>query len=521
MEFHNGIPYRNSGNSRILTDASFLWNFIIIIENYKAHTTNTSLSYGSYISPVYLLHIFCIPPSDPPLSLSLCLIMLTTAIRSFAIPRGSPRTIRSIFPKNNFSTDIKPSNLSPASHAATASKNVPGAPPKLFSFINTDEFKIAMTATLVTIISVVVGAKLNESANIALPADALKKQVDDAAKAFAESELKLEIGKDDKHVKRVEVEKAIQDMANQPLSQMKIAVICGRQEVGKSESTVVGLNGRKGVIRARIGSGSVITDKTVKELICLKVGLGQNADHFEALMKATFKTLGTFPIIIIEIGNGVTDPLAIRAAEDFAKECCCDRAFPCMVYIVPSDNTSTDLLKESNTHRLKFIWVGPMNDEEGEELLGKFPQDFKIFDTGLKAIDDADACKARDDKGCYKELFKIVGTHTADLKGLALTSKDKRQLYVENLERAGSTTWKNFDIELASSLGSDEVKEMRKGMKNLSELLLNSGEDGIPVSKVKPPAQEAKKVNAFMKERGIVRFIYHPPSQSYRFRNYL
>jgi len=72
---------------------------------------------------------------------------------------------------------------------------------------------------------------------------------------------------------------------------------------------------------------------------------------------------------------------------------------------------------------------------------------------------------------------------------------------------------------LASSLGSDEVKEMRKGMKNLSELLLNSGEDGIPVSKVKPPAQEAKKVNAFMKKTGYAPFIYHPPSKSYRFRN--
>jgi hypothetical protein len=55
-------------------------------------------------------------------------------------------------------------------------------------------------------------------------------------------------------------------------------------------------------------------------------------------------------------------------------------------------------------------------------------------------------------------------------------------------------------------------------MKDLSELLLNSGEDGIPVTKVKSPADEPKKVNAFMKKTGYAPFIYHPPSKSYRFR---
>ena len=138
-------------------------------------------------------------------------------------------------------------------------------------------------------------------------------------------------------------------------------------------------------------------------------------------------------------------------------------------------------------------------------------------DTGLKAIDEA-AVADGEERG-YKELFKMVGTHPDDLKALAITSKDERQHFVDNLEEGGSITWKIFNNKLASSRDDNQaVADMKEGMKNLSKLLLNSGEDGILVSEVKSPADEPKKVNAFMKATDAVPFIYHPPSKSYRFR---
>jgi len=75
-----------------------------------------------------------------------------------------------------------------------------------------------------------------------------------------------------------------------------------------------------------------------------------------------------------------------------------------------------------------------------------------------------------------------------------------------------------FINKLDSSRDSHAVANMKEGMKNLSKLLLNSGEGGILVSEVKYPAYIPKEVNDFMKEAGTVPFIYHPPSKSYRFR---
>ena len=79
----------------------------------------------------------------------------------------------------------------------------------------------------------------------------------------------------------------------------------------------------------------------------------------------------------------------------------------------------------------------------------------------------------------------------------------------------------HFIYELASPLGTDEIKEkqMKKGMKNLSELLLNSGEDGVSVTKVKFPASEPTQVNAFMKRTRKTPFIYHPKKDVYRFHD--
>jgi hypothetical protein len=109
--------------------------------------------------------------------------------------------------------------------------------------------------------------------------------------------------------------------------------------------------------------------------------------------------------------------------------------------------------------------------------------------------------------------------HPDNLKALALTSKDKRKAFVENLEEGGSITWENFnDIVAPLKDDSEADKKMKEGMKDLSKLLLNSGKDGIPVSKIKGFAKRPEMVNAFMKMTGVVPFIYHPPSKSYRFR---
>lgn len=117
----------------------------------------------------------------------------------------------------------------------------------------------------------------------------------------------------------------------------------------------------------------------------------------------------------------------------------------------------------------------------------------------------------------YKELFTKVGTQVERLNYLASESNDDRQKFVEEREENGSMTWRNFINELASPLGNDEDKAMKEGIKNLSELLLNSIEDGIPVNKVKFPASQTMEVNAFTKKADVFPFIYHPVTKSFRF----
>ena len=149
---------------------------------------------------------------------------------------------------------------------------------------------------IIGIVGVVIGAKLNESANIALPADVLKKQVDDAAKVFAESELKFAVSMEQEHIERKEIEKAIQDMAiRHPPPHMKYAVVCGRRRVGKSESTTASLKGRRGVVMVTLDSVDVVTIGTIKEKICEQVGLGKSADHFEALNECGLQEVGQNP----------------------------------------------------------------------------------------------------------------------------------------------------------------------------------------------------------------------------------
>ena len=373
----------------------------------------------------------------------------------------------------------------------------------------------AMVGAIFAFVGAVTAAHYNIVANITQPSDSLDHKIDIAAKAFAERE--LEFFEEDKHVKREEIEKAIQDMANQSkCTRMKFAVVSGRILVGKSESIAAALKGRRGVIKVKLDRGDVTSVDTIKEKICNVVGLGNSSEHFDAVMEAVNKRLDKLPIVVIEIEKNATDPSAMKTAETFAKGCCWDNDYPCMVYIVPSDNASTDLLVQGQELRRELIWVGPMTEDEGKQLLGKY-SDFKIGDTGLKAVDDA--VEVGGVEGGYEVLFDIVGTHPADLKALALTRKNDRQKLVDEKEDGGSITWKIFNNKLASSRDdSQAVSDMKEGMKNLSKLLLNSCRDGILVSEVESPADEPKKVNAFMKATDTIPFIYHPCSKSYRFR---
>jgi len=244
----------------------------------------------------------------------------------------------------------------------------------------------------------------------------LKKQVDDAAKVFAESKLKFGIEEKDKHVGRKVIEKAIQDMAIQPIKHMKFGVVSGRIMVGKTESIVAALKGRKGVIKVKLSEVGVISEYTIKEKICEEVKLVDKS-QFKALIEATYKILGIIPIVVIEIEKGATDPSNMKCSENFAKGCCWDNDAKCMVYIVPSDNASTDLLVPEQKPRRELIWVGPLSKEDGKKLLGKYA-DFKMGDTGLEAVDAAfkDRKDGGEERG-YEELFKIVGLHPSDLKG--------------------------------------------------------------------------------------------------------
>jgi len=183
-------------------------------------------------------------------------------------------------------------------------------PPNFFSFIYSEKFKTGIVNVIVvTIISSIVQisisrysadsnvtiARDNVDANIRLQADTLKLKVENAAKAFAASELKLDIGKAEKHIERKEIEEAIQNMAIQPISEMKFAVLCGRILVGKTESIVSALKGRRGVVIVTLDSEGVVTIGTIKEKICEQVGLGKSADHFEALNECGLQEVGQNP----------------------------------------------------------------------------------------------------------------------------------------------------------------------------------------------------------------------------------
>ena len=146
-----------------------------------------------------------------------------------------------------------------------------------------------MLGALVTVVGTVAGVYVTTSANIKQPTEAADFKIDVAAKAFAERELEFPSIIDEKHVGRLELERAIQDMANQQPPQMKFAVVSGRVLVGKSESIAAALKGRRGVIKVKLDRGDVTSVDTIKEKICNVVGLGKSSEHFDALMEAVNK----------------------------------------------------------------------------------------------------------------------------------------------------------------------------------------------------------------------------------------
>jgi hypothetical protein len=164
-----------------------------------------------------------------------------------------------------------------------------------------------------------------------------------------------------------------------------------------------------------------------------------------------------------------------------------------------------------------------MSDDEAKELLKKRPG-FKMGDTGIKEIDEA--FKVGGEEGGYEVLFKKVGKHPGDLSALAGTSKDGRQEYVEEKEEEGFETWNNF-IKIISFSAKDhsqvvDFDHIKGGMKDLSNSLLNSGEEGVEVDDLqKSSANEIipQKINAFMKQANNIPFIYHPKDKVYLFHD--
>ena len=83
---------------------------------------------------------------------------------------------------------------------------------------------------------------------------------------------------------------------------------------------------------------------------------------------------------------------------------------------------------------------------------------------------------------------------------------------------------KNFVKLTTSSSAKDHSKVsdfdyLKEGMKELSNKLLNSGEEGVKVKDLKSPANEPAKVNAFMKQTNNVPLIFCPDTKSYRFHD--
>jgi hypothetical protein len=144
-------------------------------------------------------------------------------------------------------------------------------------------------------------------------------------------------------------------------------------------------------------------------------------------------------------------------------------------------------------------------------------------DTGIKDADEA--FKVGGEEGGYEELFKQVGLHPGRLNGLASTKKDARQKFVEEREEEGFETWKNFVKFTTSSSAKDHPQVlafdyMKLGMNDLSNSLLNSGEDGVKVEdlkKISANEMKPKMVNAFMKEADNKPFIYQPRDDVYFF----
>ena len=135
--------------------------------------------------------------------------------------------------------------------------------------------------------------------------------------------------------------------------------------MGKTESITSAFKDRKGAVKIKLNNAdNTISAIIVKICKAVHVGLGESSEHFEALMEAVNKKSEEIPVIVIEIEKAATDRLVMKHAEAFAKGCCWDNDYGCMVYIVPSDNANTELLTSGQGARYELIWVGPMSDDE-------------------------------------------------------------------------------------------------------------------------------------------------------------
>jgi hypothetical protein len=161
-----------------------------------------------------------------------------------------------------------------------------------------------------------------------------------------------------------------------------------------------------------------------------------------------------------------------------------------------------------------LIWVGEMEVKEAKILMAKnsFTMDGA---TGIKSVDDA--YKSGGVSDGYEELFKRVGLHPMTLANLCGKRKEEREKYIQALEDGGAKAWDNCLNVIATD--DPHTKLIKREMKSLAERMLVSESGAVPIKNLKFPINSSNKLTTFMRANECCVFIYHPPSDSYRFHD--
>ena len=358
----------------------------------------------------------------------------------------------------------------------------------------------------------------NEANRLSKEANSITYKIKTAADKFESST--LDFPNKLNHVERVTLENEVKSLIAQEQlwKDKKIFVvnygfISGTRGTGKSELIDAALSNVKGVFKINLNTNNANAD-TVERRICNEFGLGDSTEHFRAFI-ALLNKRNIYPKFIIEIDEQVTMPEEVmNSLISLARELCWN-SFKCMIIIVPSDNalatSSSSLLSVAG--RSLLIWVGEMEVKEAKILMANnsFTMDGA---TGIKSVDDA--YKSGGVSDGYEELFKRVGLHPLTLATLCGKRKEEREKYIQALEAGGANAW-DFCLNMLVS-GEEEIK-LKAQMKSLAEELLVSESEVVSIDNLKPPIKAKDTLTTFMKAKKSVVFIYHPPSDSYRFHD--